>query len=153
MPGRASRSALLALLISTSLVSAAAAAAAGAAPFFAFLGAVWAMPMPLRTPNITAKTSIREMRFLRIVMNSPFQLFLLGFVFVFFVAGLDGVGFAHILSVFGFAIPASALMINAAVEVDPYLAGLRGRWRRGGGRSCATRGAGGGRLVGRGARE
>src|SRR5258708_19550676 len=133
MPGRASRSALLALLISTSLVSAAAAAAAGSAPFFAFLGAVWAMPMPLRTPNITAKTSIREMRFLRIVMNSPFQLFLLGFVFVFFVAGLDGVGFAHILSVFGFAIPASALMINAAVEVDPYLSRLRRRWRRGGG--------------------
>src|SRR5258708_30265568 len=77
-------------------------------------------------------------------MNSPFQLFLLGFVFVFFVAGLDGVGFAHILSVFGFAIPASALMINAAVEVDPYLAGLRGRWRRGGGRFCRRRSRGGG---------
>src|ERR1700720_1810995 len=70
-------------------------------------------------------------------MNSPFQLFLLGFVFVFFIAGLDGVGFVHKLSVFGFAIPASALVINAAVEVDPYLAGLRGRlsgrWRSGGG--------------------
>src|SRR6267154_1340894 len=135
MPGRASRSALLALLMSTSLVSAA--AAAGAAPFFAFLGVVWAMPSPLSTPNITARTSIREMRLLRMVMNSPCRLFLFGFVFVFFVAGPDGVGFAHKLSVFGFAIPASALVINAAVEVDPYLAGLRGclsrrGWRGGG---------------------
>src|ERR1700736_3239859 len=110
MPGRASNCSLVAELMSSRSASAGAAMAESALAGLAVL--VCAVATVVRSATAKSENRIRVIRCLLFISLS---LVLFGC----FVAGGFGVRLAHEFSGLGFAIPASTLVVDPAVGVDP----------------------------------